>query len=1623
MSELPARAKYEILREALGTWRDAHPDTDLAERYLQLYYRHVSSEELSELSAAQICGPADTHLELGKDRVPGRAKIRVFSPSTGEWGTEDTVVEIVTDDAPFLVNSVTSELTRFGLGVRRVLHPQLEVDRELTGELRDVEPRDPDLKPVPESWMHITVDRQSDPAGNDALLAGLERVLGDVRNVDEDADKLRRRAATLAEELSADLGSMLAAGIKEQEVRESAEFLRWLGERNFIFMGYREYNLVTTEGNVPEDGDHTALALSAAPGSGLGLLRQDAHRSQSFAALPPEAQERARDPRVLVLTKANSRSTVNQPKYLDYIGVKKFDEAGRVIGERRFLGLYTHEAESTSVSMIPILGRKLAEVLDIAGLSADSYDGRDVIEVVDLFPREELFQISVRDLHDAVHGVLRLRGQRGTRLFMRRDDYGRYVTCLVYMPRDRYTTRVRMDIQEVLLDTFEGATIDHSVMVTSAPLAMLYLVVRANRDQGHSLAEVDQADLERQVAAASRSWDDDLFEKLGERFGADRAGALARRFTPALPESYKIDVTPDMAVDDIARLDTLGSDTLQVKLYESGDSWRLKVYRAGAHLSLSRLLPLLEHMGAEIVEELPYEVASPTVASDRFWIYDFGLGDLPGADVSRSTLRSLFEDAFVALWDGDTESDMFNTLVMRAGLTWREVGILRAYARFLRQAGTTFSQDYIAEVLAANRHLAAVLVRLFESRFTPSDLSAEERAERTDAIAEEAHGVLDQVASLDHDRILRALLETIQATVRTNYFQPDAAGRPKPYVVLKLDPQRIPDLPAPRPRFEMYVYSPRFEGVHLRFGSVARGGLRWSDRQEDFRTEILGLVKAQMVKNAVIVPSGAKGGFVCKRLPAGGDRDAVQTEVVACYTQFISGLLDVTDNRVDGEILHPQDVVRYDEEDSYLVVAADKGTATFSDIANGVAAERDFWLGDAFASGGSVGYDHKGMGITARGAWESVKYHGLEMGVDVQRQDFTAVGVGDMSGDVFGNGMLLSRHIRLIAAFDHRHVFIDPDPDVESSYAERERLFHLPRSSWADYDQSLISAGGGIHPRTAKSIPITPQVREALDIPDVDGAPVTALPPQELIKAVLRAPVDLLWNGGIGTYVKATAESHASVGDKSTDSVRVDGAELRCRIVGEGGNLGLTQLGRIEFALGGGRVNTDFIDNSAGVNTSDHEVNIKIMLDREVRAGRLTKKERDQLFRDQTETVAQLVLADNDQQNVALAASRQQASSMLHVHARYIRELERSGQVKRRLEFLPDDRVIAERRSMGTGLTSPEFAVLIAHTKIQLEEEILASDLPADPYLRRTLRDYFPEALRERYGQAMETHPLEREIITTSVVNDLVNRMGSTLAFRVNEETGVPKSDIARAYLIVRDVFDLPLFWNDVEELRGRVGIDTQLTMMLEARKLAERASRWLLSNRTAPLALTEEIDSFRSAAQEIVPQLPDLLQGRDLAAFEERRRSLENRDVPRELAERVAGLVPAYSTLSLVAVAGSTHRPMRSVARVYFYLADQLQISRLRERIIGLPRDDRWNTMARTSVRDDLYAAHADLTESVLASGAADSEPEQLLANWSSQNAHRLAQASSVLSDIWETERFDLATLSVAVRAVRELV
>ncbi len=1625
--------KADLITSASKTARKRRgsggPPRDAVGSLLTAYFRHVAPEDLIERTEMDLYGALASHYKLAQERPQGTARVRVFTPSVDGHGWSAggrSVIEIVTDDMPFLVDSVTMELSRQGRDVHVVVHPQLEVVRDITGQLKSVAAGDETTVGTegdghPESWMHLEIGRLDEGEDEAALVADVEQVLRDVRESVEDWRKMQTRVAEIVDELEQDPPQ----GLPAEEVEQGAALLRWLADNHFTFIGYREYRL--------EDAEGDEEMLKAVPGTGLGVLRADQQDMGEGKRLPAPSAQKAREKTLLVLTKANSRSTVHRAVHLDYVGVKVFDEAGEVTGERRFIGLFSSAAYTESLTRIPLLREKAATVMERVGFDERSHAGKALMDTLENYPRDELFHAPVDELAPVARAVMFTRERRQLRLFVRRDDYGRYVSCLVYLPRDRYNTSVRQRFSAILQDRLGGGHIEFNARIAESTLARVHFVLRPDDDR--LVPEVDAEDLERRLADAARSWTDDFTTAVvGER-GESEGTRLARHYAECFPEAYKEDFAPRTGAVDLAHLEALTIDEeghgLDLTLYEQVDAGRgevrLKVYRVGPPLSLSQVLPMLSSMGVEVVDERPYELEG---FERRTYVYEFGLrysGSLP------DDARALFTDALRAVWDGRSEVDGFNALVLAAGLTWRQASVLRAYAKYLKQGGTPFALDYIETALVTNVELTRMVIELFEARFDPGRngvaADAEARVARTSELEERILRALDDVASLDHDRIFRSYLALVSATLRTNYFQVDGDGTPKGYLALKLEPSAVPDLPEPRPAYEIFVHSPRVEGVHLRFGAVARGGLRWSDRRDDFRTEILGLVKAQMVKNSVIVPVGAKGGFFAKQLPDPGDREAWAAEGRACYTTFISGLLDVSDNLVDGEVSPPPRVVRHDSDDTYLVVAADKGTATFSDLANEVAQGYGFWLGDAFASGGSVGYDHKAMGITARGAWVSVQRHFRERGIDCQNEDHTAVGIGDMSGDVFGNGMLCSRHTRLVAAFDHRDIFIDPDPETETAYEERKRLFEVGRSSWQDYDTAKLSEGGGVWSRSAKSITITPQVRKALDIAD----DVKTLTPPELIRSILLAPVDLLWNGGIGTYVKSSAESHADVGDKANDNIRIDGRDLRARCVGEGGNLGLTQLGRIEYARfggepgdesrsGGGRINTDAIDNSAGVDTSDHEVNIKILLDKVVAAGDLTGKQRNNLLARMTDQVADLVLADNYEQNLTLASAAANAAPLLHVHEDWMKELTRRGVLNRSLEGLPTSREVRRRADRGLGLTTPELAVLLAWTKIVLADELIESDIPDDPYLRGELYSYFPKAMRQEYRQQMEAHPLRREIVVTQVVNDLVNAAGMTFWPRLAGETGASAPELVRANVVASEVFGSRSLREEIASYDNQLGAGVQTHMRLQVRTLVERASRRLVTQHRN-LDSESTVERYEVPVRRVMAELPDILSGREKDLLEARRDKLVKWHVPEDLATRIAVLPPAYALLDVVDVAVERGDEPLEVARVHAALGERLGLGVLLERISGLPRADRWQTMARAALRDDLQGVQAALADRVLQCTDGSAAAPARVADWEERDTELVERAVGTLSEVTADEDADLARMSVGLRVVRGLL
>ncbi len=1582
--------------------------------FVSAYYEMASLDTLQLRSPQELVEIAARHFSFAARRAPGEALVRALPPVAGSGRDSRGLARLETDvdDMPFLVDSISMAIREAGAQIDWMVHPILHVVRDSAQyweELAD--------DGEAESIIHVEFEAFADAACYRRLEASVREVLSDTRCVVDDFSAMRTRAVELADRLIAP-----QAGSADER-SEAAAFLHWLDEGHFTFLGYIETDVVSDaqgrNGFVPK------------PAAALGLARPGRRYSDGDALIAPreELDKYSESPRLVVITKGNQRAMIHHPEFLDIISVKRVRADGSTAGTCRFIGLFSADAYIERPGNIPLIRRKAEHVMQRSRLPEHSHSGKYLREILYQLPRDELFQSNEDELFETCMGIRALRERAQLKLFMRRDRYGRFFSCLVYLPRERYSRELRDRIGGELLSACGGSGIDRNTEFLRHGMARVHYTVRT--PPGTRLTQTAQQ-IENRLLAATRSWRDQLREALLR--GAHGASTAPwARFVDAFPIAYQESTAVDEAVLDSRVLQELSATRRLVPrllVEATADSparpTALKLYAWGKPLPLSDVLPVLENFGLRVISQEPTELHPRD--SEPLWIQRFHVQIASDCPLPPDQQRAHFESAFLQTWAGEAENDGLNRLVLLAGLAPRQVVCLRALTRYLVQTGLPYSQDYQERLLAEYAPMARLLVQLFEQRFDPR-LSAEQRRDGEIKTAQALDDALDKVATLDGDRVLRAYIAVVRAALRTNYFQKSADGGDKTYISIKLDPKQVLELPAPLPMFEIFVYAPEVEGVHLRGGRVARGGLRWSDRRQDFRTEVLGLMKAQMVKNAIIVPVGAKGGFVVKN----GDpanREAWQQQGIACYQTFLRGLLDITDNRVGSRVVEPADVVRHDEDDPYLVVAADKGTASFSDIANGVAAEYGFWLGDAFASGGSAGYDHKKMGITARGAWESVKRHFRELGWtddngathagrDIQATPFTAVGIGDMSGDVFGNGMLLSEQTRLVAAFDHRHIFIDPDPEPAAAFAERQRLFALPRSSWDDYDRARLSTGGGVYSRKLKLIELSAQARQAL------GIDKTRLTPQELIRAILLAPVDLLWNGGIGTYVKSHLQSHQDVGDRSNDAIRVDGRELRCRVVGEGGNLGFTQLGRVEYALygaggAGGRINTDFIDNAGGVHTSDREVNIKIPLNGLMHEQRLSRAERDPQLAACTDEIARAVLHDNYVQSLAISLIERDAVPLLGEHDDLMRTLERDGVLSRAVEFLPDDDALKERRAKSRGLTRPELAVLLSYSKISLFDAVLDSKLPDDPFLTQALLDYFPPELVAAHRDSLAQHRLRREIVATILANAVVNRMGFAFAHRFAEDHGVERAEVVKAYAIAHEIFDGDHYWQPIQDLDNRIPAALQLKLFGRAIGLLRHATTWLLNYRRTALPIAEAVNGFADGIRALAAQLPALLPPVYRAEWDKAVDAMLAEGVPVGLAQELAGTLVLGSAPDIVEIAAETGLPLVEAARVYFLVGEQLNILWLLPAINAFPVQSKWQALARSNLREDSYRLHRKIACRVLQS--AGDTAEARLETWIAANPVKVRFGIQRLRELQTLGAADFMNLAVGVRELRKL-
>ncbi|MEJ1993808.1 MAG: NAD-glutamate dehydrogenase [Limibacillus sp.] len=1600
------QAKEDLVAKVIAMIEDRVPAARRkdAEEFARCFFEGVPPVDLVGETAENLYGAALSIWNFGRKRKGKGAQVRVYTPRQEEhgWQSAHTVVEIINDDMPFLVDSVTAALSREEAEPALVIHPIATLTRDKSGEVTGFAK---DGKGSRESFIHVQVAEQPVERHKE-LEAWLLKVLEQVAYAVADWRTMRERLRDLVKELK-----QSPPKLHQKEINEGLDFLSWLDDDHFTYLGYREYSFEGTGKKAVARIDESAS---------LGILRDmdfavfDGLRN--LGKLPPDVQDFVRQPTLLRITKSNRRSMVHRPAHMDTVVVKKLDANGKVLGERLFIGLFTSVAYSRSPRDIPLLRQKVDRVIEKAGFPAGGHDAKALAHILDSYPRDELFQISEDKLLEIALGILHLQERRRTALFVRQDPFERFVSCLVFSPRDRFDTKLRRKFQDILEDAFDGEVSAAYTQLSDEALARVHILVRTR--QG-GIPAVDLEALEARLAEASRNWSDLLEEALVEELGEERGLAMSRRYLHAFPANYAEMYSARTGVFDIAKIEQVQRDgRLGMNLYrplEKGDDQiHFKIYHGGDPVPLSDVLPMMEHMGLKVIAEVPFEV-HPLKTSDSVWIHDFQARTQDGHPIDLPRVKEYFHDAFERVWTGTMEDDGFNRLVLRAGLTARQVIVLRIYCKYLRQAAIPFSQDYMEDTLSANPELAELLVKVFEARFDP-DGGGDQKAQ--DQLVREIEAGLEQVSNLDQDRIIRRFLNAILCSLRTNFYQPGEDGQPKDYVSIKFSSRDLEELPEPKPFREIFVYSPRIEGVHLRFGMVARGGLRWSDRREDFRTEILGLVKAQQVKNAVIVPVGSKGGFVLKQPPPPeAGREAFQEEGIACYKTFIRGLLDITDNLVKGEVAPPPSVLRHDADDPYLVVAADKGTATFSDIANGVSVDYGFWLDDAFASGGSAGYDHKKMGITARGAWESVKRHFRELGKNIQEEPFTVIGVGDMAGDVFGNGMLLSPCIKLQAAFNHMHIFIDPDPDVKTSFAERKRLFETPRTTWADYDAKLISKGGGIFERKAKSIKLTPEIKKCFDIKQ------DQVTPNELIRSILKSEAELLWFGGIGTYVKASEENDLQVGDRANDALRVDATELRCKVVGEGANLGMTQRARIQYGLLGGRLNTDSIDNSAGVDCSDHEVNIKILLGDVEQDGDMTRKQRDKLLVEMTDEVAELVLRDNYLQTQAISITHTMSAHLLDRLARYMRSLEKQGLLSRRIENLPDDETIDERMKRRQGLARPELAILLSYSKIALYDELLGSDLPDEEDLASDLINYFPTALRKKYAKQIENHRLSREIVATALTNSLINRVGISFIHEVAEKTGMPSPDIARAYVAARDIFDMRERWAEIEALDNKVASATQYRMLVECGRLVERMTVWLLRNIEAPMDISDAVDRYRPGARALCAEVGKILPASDVKVLNDTAERFVKEGVPKELAVRIASFAWMVPAGDIVESAHASGLDATAVAKTYFAIGSRFGIDWLRRSAGRLPSDNAWDKLAITAIVDDLYEHQSELTNRVLTESKDAKDKTKIVESWTAQRKTLVNRAEQMIGELRASGQPDFAMLAVANRRLKSLV
>ena len=1569
--------------------------------FIDEYYRNFSLEDIQSKNEENLFGAAISHWRLAQKKKPLQKKVDVFNPNIEHYGWESshTVIHLVTDDMPFMVDSIKMELTRLGCSLHVIANlAGVVVDRDESGNIKKINAN----KGGKEAFLVFFVSKLSEKEELEEVRNAVCSVVDDVEVCVGDWQAMKNSMQESINEIS-----QLKSGFDIDDVSETKKFLEWLLEY-FTFMGCRQYD---TKGSGSKKG------LYLVQGSSLGVLRDDSNSkvTRLYSELPPDTQKMALSKQVLMISKTNTQSTIHRPVYTDVIGIKKFDNTGKVIGEKRFIGLFTSDAYDSDPSKIPILRKKVKDVIGLSGFEHNIHSYKRLLHILKNLPRDELFQISPSDLCSMALGILEIQDKRKIKLFVRRDIFNRFISCLVYIPRDNFNTELRIQVQDILLEEFDGLEVTATPSFSESPLARVHFIIRVD---SQNFKDYNYDEIEQKIIKIARSWRDELLEKLLDKYGDHEGIKYYNMYARAFSAGYRDSYTPAVGASDLNYINNLADvSDLQISVYRpatvSNNCLAIKIFQMNKPIALADAMHILENMNLKVITEKSFEVKTNT--RHTVWVSDFEMKYVSGHEINIDDLDDKFQDSFRKIWNGEAENDKFNAMIIDANLDWFQISMLRAYARYFRQIGFNFSENYIQQTLLNNTEVFKKIVLMFEMRFDPANENV--AANQVQMLHDEVLNDLEKIVNIDDDRIIRKYVEVILATDRTNYFQVHKQEEIKT-LVLKLAPHRITEMPLPRPKHETFIYSPRFEGLHLRFDSVARGGIRWSDRQEDFRTEVLGLMKAQQVKNSVIVPSGSKGVFVPKCISPDFSRQEQMEEGVICYKAFISGLLDITDNLVDSVVVKPDNLLCHDGDDSYLVVAADKGTATFSDIANDISEKYGYWLKDAFASGGSIGYDHKKMGITARGAWESVKRHFLEIDIDINNE-FSVVGIGDMSGDVFGNGMLLSNKIKLIAAFNHKHIFIDPCPDSESSIHERSRLFEMPGSQWSDYNSKLISKGGGVYERSSKYITITPEAADLFDISE------SRLRPDELIRMILKAQVDLLWNGGIGTYVKSVKETDVDVGDRSNDMLRINGCDLRAKVIAEGGNLGVTQLGRVEYELSGGRVNTDFIDNSSGVNCSDHEVNIKILLNQMVDSGDLTFKHRNNLLEEMTSEVAKLVLYDSFKTNIAISLAVEQMPKYADLLQRFMEKQEANGKIDLEVEFLPGKSTLVKRRTIGQFLTRPELSVLFSYSKIIMREEILQGDFMNDEVMLDFVFKAFPAKMSKKYAESLKSHYLYKEIAATILCNQFVLEMGITFVQQIQDELGANTCDIVKSYIAAREILCIESIVSDVDESYDKIPAKVYLEILNTIRMTIRRITRWLLRNKRINSA-TDMIEYYAGDAKILLKKIPVLIDGSDKSEFNKVKEKMLNNGLNESLSKKIAVFHIASPILNVIESSKEGVADVELFALVYFKLSDKLGINWLRSCINDYNVKSRWDIVARVTAQSDLDRHQRAITSTIIKLNQELNNhkltPEKQIGFWLDQNKEKVDRWLSNLAEIHALKSIDFSVVSVILRELYEL-